>query len=141
MRSPRQRVAAVPSSMGMPSAGVRVLQIIRVVRPCAADHLEMAAIRMQETPAAGGSDLDHDLALVHQAVMQTAQGHEIGELRFAALGPVLDVMCVDVALVRAAGETTAAVAAIERAADTRWDAAGLAPDIERLALRILEDPQ
>jgi hypothetical protein len=100
MRSPRQRVAAVLLSMRMPSAACASSQVIRVIRLSTADHLERAAIRMQETPAADGSGLDRDLPLVHQAVMQTAQGHEIGELRFAALGPVLDVMRIDVALVR-----------------------------------------
>src|SRR3984957_10329020 len=118
-----------------------VLQVIRVVGLRAANHLEMAAVRMQETPAAGGRRLDRDLALVNQAVVQAAQGDEIGEFGLSAVGPVLDVVRIDVALMSAAGETAAAVAGIERAADRRRNAARFAPDIERLALRILEYAQ
>jgi hypothetical protein len=74
MRSPRQRVAAVSLSMEMPRA-VCVFQLLPVVRGGvgAADHLEVPAARMQEAPAALGTRLDRDLALVHQAVVQPAR--------------------------------------------------------------------
>jgi hypothetical protein len=42
-------------------------------------------------------------------MMQTAQGHQIRELGLPAIGPVLDVVGVDIALVRAAGKAAAAI--------------------------------
>ena len=107
----------------------------------AADHLEVPSVRVQEAPAASGRGLDPDLSLVHQAVVQAAQGHEVGEFGLPAVGPVLDVMRIDIALVGAAGEAAAAVAGRERAADRGRNAARLAPHIERLALLVLEHAQ
>ena len=65
--------------------------------------------------------------------------NEVGQLGLASLGPVLHVMGIHVARVRATGKSTAAITCIERAAQRRRDAARLAPDIERLPLRVLED--
>ncbi len=74
-------------------------------------------------------------------MVQAAQGDEVRELGLPAVGPVLDVVRVDIALVRATGEAAAAIAGVERAADRRGDAAGFAPDIERLAALGLEHLQ
>jgi len=72
--------------------------------------LEHLAAALDEAPRAIVQPLDDDPTLVHRPVMRTAQRHEIRQLGLAALGPVLDVVPVDVALVRAAGEHTALVA-------------------------------
>ena len=71
--------------------------------------------------------------------MPVAQQYEVREAGRAALRPVLDVMRVDVAALRAAGKTAAAVARPQRAPDRRRHRAGLAADIERLAVAVLDD--
>src|SRR6266404_9845061 len=50
---------------------------------------------------------------------------------------MMDVMGIDIALMRASRESAAAVAALQRAAYRGRDTAGLAADIEGLALFIL----
>ena len=55
------------------------------------------------------------------------------------IGPVPDVMAVEPVSGGAAGEAAPAVAARERAAHRRRDAAGAAPDAERLAVRSIDD--
>ena len=52
-----------------------------------------------------------DVAFVDLAMMKAAQSHKVGELRFAAMSPVPDVMPVEIASVWAAGKTTAAFVA------------------------------
>jgi hypothetical protein len=56
------------------------------------------------------------------------------------LGPVLDVVRVDVVLAIAARERAAAVPRPERALEQRRHRALLAPDVERRALGIFRDP-
>jgi len=60
-------------------------------------------------------------------------------LRLPALGPMLDMVGIQIALIGAAGETASRIADVERAADRRRDAAGLAPHIERFAPLGLDD--
>jgi len=105
----------------------------------ATDHVEIFALRIQKAPATVGEGLDGDLAFMNQAVMPSAKRHEIGELGFAAVSPVLDMMCIYVAAMRAAGKTAAGVPRVQRTADRGWNAARLAADIERLAVRVFED--
>jgi hypothetical protein len=50
--------------------------------------------------------------------LKGAQRHEIVELGFSAVGPVLDVMGVRVAVARAAGEAAAAITAAPPRAST-----------------------
>jgi hypothetical protein len=57
-------------------------------------------------------------------MMAAAQGHEVGELGVSAIGPVLDVMGVEVALMGAAGKAATAVPGVQGAADGGRDAAG-----------------
>ena len=73
-----------------------------------------------------------------QAVMQAAQGHEIGEFGFPAVGPVLDVVCIDVTLMRATRESTTAVTGVERPTNRGGNGAGLASHIEGLAVFVLK---
>src|SRR5688572_23831100 len=49
------------------------------------------------------------------SVMEAAETHEVRRLRFAALGPVLYVVSIDVSRVRAAGKATALVASFQKA--------------------------
>jgi hypothetical protein len=62
--------------------------------------------------------------------MRTAQGDEIGELGLAAVGPVLDVMCIEIVLVSAAGKAAAGIPSMQRAPDRGGNGAGLASDVE-----------
>ena len=54
---------------------------------------------------------------MHQPVMMAAQQHQVAKARFTAIRPVTDVVCVHEACGRATRETTAAVPALERAAE------------------------
>ncbi len=92
-----------------------------------------------EPPGAVVAALDPQAPFMHRAVMEAAQRDEVGQLRRTTLGPMLDVVAVDVALVGAAREHTATIARAQSATQRRRDAAGLACHVERLALRILED--
>jgi len=53
--------------------------------------------------------LDRDLALVHQSMVESAEGDEIWKFRSASMGPVLHMMAVDIAPEAAAGEPAALV--------------------------------
>ena len=64
--------------------------------------------------------------------IETASNH--GVHLHPAVGPVLDVMAVQTVGGGAAGEAASTVAACKRTAHRRWDAAGSAPDAERLAV-------
>jgi hypothetical protein len=46
-------------------------------------------------------------------MMQAAQGYQIGEFGRSTIGPMLDVVCIDITLMRAAWET-APMNSIER---------------------------
>lgn len=59
-------------------------------------------------------------AFVHQPVMMAAELHEVVEARLATVGPVLDVVAVDVTRAGAAREAAAAVAGVQCAAHCRW---------------------
>ena len=59
---------------------------------------------------AGGVRVDAQAAFVHLPVMEAAQGRQVGQLRLAALGPVMHLVPVDVPAVRAAGEDAPFVA-------------------------------
>jgi hypothetical protein len=50
--------------------------------------------------------LDADAAFVHGTVMKATQGDEVGQFRLASSRPMMNVMAVDVPLMRAAGEDT-----------------------------------
>src|SRR5690349_17163037 len=71
--------------------------------------------------------------------MEAAEGYEVGGLGFAAMRPVLYVVRVDVVGVRASGEAATSIARVECAAKCWWNAWGLATDVERLALVVLQN--
>jgi len=77
-------------------------------------------------------------ALVDGAMMEAAQRNQVGRLGLTAIRPVLDVVHVDVAGVAASGESAALVAGGEQTAQRRGDDAGLASDVEWLAVRIFD---
>jgi hypothetical protein len=67
-------------------------------------------VRVDESPRSVVEALDAEATLMHGAVMETAQRDEVRQFRCAALGPVVDVVAVDVSDVAASGEHTALVA-------------------------------
>ena len=62
----------------------------------------------RHAPSSQRTDLQ--APFVHRAVMEPAQRDQVRELRLAAVGPMLDVMPVDVPFVAAPGENAAFVA-------------------------------
>ena len=87
---------------------------------------------VDESPRSIVEALDAEAALMHGAVMETAQRDEVRQFRCAAIGPMVDVVAVDVSHVPASGEHTAPVARFERATQRGRDAARLAAHVERL---------
>ena len=75
--------------------------------------------RVREHGLARCPHLDRVAAFVDQAVVMAAQQDEVVEAGLAAVGPVVDMVGVDEAAGRAAGEAAARVAALERAAQGR----------------------
>src|SRR5580698_1232505 len=65
--------------------------------------------------------------------MEATELHQIRQLRLASLGPMMNMVCVDVPRVRTTRESATSIACVERTANRRWNATRLAPDIERLA--------
>ena len=80
------------------------------------DAVDSDAVRLHESQRAVIEYFDANAAFVHGVMMEPAQRHEVGWLRLAAVGPVLDVMRIDVASVRAAGKAAALVARIQQRA-------------------------
>ena len=70
--------------------------------------------------------------------MPAAEQDEVVHARLAALRPVLDVVGIDEAMVLAAREAAAAVAAPERSTQGGRNRTCLAPDRERLAVPLLQ---
>jgi len=75
---------------------------------------------------------------MHGTMVKAAQRDEIGGLRFTAVGPVLDVMRVEVTRIRAAGETASFVAGVQHASQRSGNRARLASDVEWLAVIVLD---
>jgi hypothetical protein len=72
-------------------------------------------------------------------MMGAAEIHETGQLGLTAIGPVLDVVGIEIAPMGAAGKAAAGIAGIERAADGGRNGAGFAPHVERLTVFGLEE--
>ena len=70
--------------------------------------------------------------------MPAAEQDEVVHARLAAARPVLDVVGIDEAMVLAAREAAAAVAAPERSTQGGRNRACLPPDRERLAVTLLQ---
>jgi hypothetical protein len=80
------------------------------------NSVDGSAVRLHESQCAVIGSFDANAAFVNGAVVEAAERHEVGRFGFAAIGPVLDVMCIDITRVRAAGEAAAFVASIQEAA-------------------------
>src|SRR4029079_8121835 len=78
--------------------------------------------------------LDANAALVHGAMVKAAEREEIGRFGFPAVGPMLDVMGVDVASVSTAGKAATFVARIPETSKRGGDSSRLAAHVERLAI-------
>ena len=89
--------------------------------------------------AAARVAMDREPAFVQQRVVMRAEQREVLEARVAAIGPVADVVRVDVARATAARERAAAIARPERALERRRHRALLAADVERRAALVLDD--
>lgn len=96
-------------------------------------------VGFDESPRAVVEALDHDAALVHLAMMEAAQRDEVRELRFATVGPVTDVMAVDITCVRAAREQAATVARIHCPAQRGRNRSRATTHIERFPALVLVD--
>ena len=68
------------------------------------------AARLREPPCAVIEPFDDEPAFVHRAMMKPAERHQVRKLGLATIGPVPDVMPIDVACVSATREATAFVA-------------------------------
>ena len=87
---------------------------------------------VDESPRSVVEALDAEAALMHRAVMETAQRDEVRQFRRAAVDPMVDVVAVDVSHVAASREHTAFVARLElttSASARRADNVGGSPAI------------
>ena len=100
--------------------------------------VERSAVGPHETECAVGERLNGDAAFVHGAMMMTTQQHEVGGFRLAAVRPVLNVMGIDIARVRAPWKAATPVTSFQCAAERWRNAPGFLPDIQRFALFVLE---
>lgn len=66
------------------------------------DAVEALTVWFQEANRAVVQYMYLDFALVHRTVVEPAERHEIRQLRLAAVSPVMNVMCIDVARIAAA---------------------------------------
>ena len=96
---------------------------------------ERPSARVDELHGAVLANSHAESAFVEQAVVAAAQQHEVRELRFAAVGPVDDVVRVTV-LRGTAREAATPVAELQSAPDRRWNRAGLAVEAEDLACSV-----
>src|ERR1700722_12763456 len=72
--------------------------------------------------------------------MKATELHQIRQLGLASVGPMMDVVRVDIPRVRTTRESATAIACVERTAGRRRNATRLAPHIERLAPLIFHHP-
>jgi len=83
-------------------------------------------------------DLDLNPSFMHAVMMPATQAQKIGRLGLAAVGPVVDVVCVHVALIAAAGEAAALITGVQHSAQAGRDGACFAADVEWLALVVFD---
>ena len=142
MRLPRQPVAAVLRIDFYAALGVRGRQVSPIrqwLRVPWRATVQRFTPGIGETPRAVIAALHLHAAFMHRAMVEPAQRGQVRQFGLAAIRPVLDVVPVHVALVIAPREYAAFVARRERTAHRRRDTAGLATDIERLALLVFGD--
>ena len=101
-------------------------------------HLrDRAAGRVGEFRDALVAHLDAVAAFVHQAVVMATEQDEVVHFRFSAVGPVLDMVGVNVLVGSAAGETAAVIAALQGAAYGGRNRAAAPADVQSVAIFIL----
>ena len=91
---------------------------------------------IEKIPAIAAVGFDPAAAFVQQRMVRTAQQHEIRQRRFATVGPVLNVMTVNVATVGTTGKPAGAIAQMQCSIDCGWNRAGLATDRKRYTVSI-----
>jgi hypothetical protein len=79
------------------------------------------------------------LPFMHEPMVEGTEEHQIRELGRPALRPMVDVMAVDVTLVRTAREPTTAITRLQGLTQGRRDTVGFTSDIERFALLVFKD--
>ncbi len=90
------------------------------------------AVSSTEADLATFKVLDARATLVNEAVVSSAEAHEVGELGFAAINPVFDVVAIDNG-VRAARKSAAIIAERQRAVNRGWNGSRLATNVDGLA--------
>jgi hypothetical protein len=94
------------------------------------------AFRREEQQPAIVTALEGIAAFMHQPMVMSAEQHQVIRARLSTIGPVADVMRIDMVMLGAARKPAAAITMIEEAADGRRDGAGLAPDVQRFAVGV-----
>jgi hypothetical protein len=112
--------------------------VITHIRSAITASRHRAPVRPPEEPPVAIILIDPEAALVHQRVVLAAEQHQVGETRFTARRPVLDVVRIDEASASAAGEAAPLVACPERPFDGFRHDTGLAPDAQRLVMPVLD---
>ena len=89
--------------------------------------MEWPSPRMEELHGAISSHPHLEAAFVQEPVVPATQKHQVRELRFAAIRPVMDMVRVAVPG-SAAGEAASAIPELQSSPDRRWNGARLATD-------------
>src|SRR5688572_13388289 len=84
-------------------------------------------------------ELDRAAVLVQEAMVERAERDRVLEAGVSAVGPVHDVVGLEVEAVRAAGKPARSIALQERPLHRARDRAPLAADGERRAVLVLDD--
>lgn len=79
--------------------------------------LNAAVALVEEMPAVDGVGFDAKAAFVQQAMVRGAEQHQVAKFGFAAVGPMLNMVAVDVTAMGAAGKAAGAVAQQQGALD------------------------
>jgi hypothetical protein len=93
----------------------QVLPVGRGAGVIRGDTVERASIGSDKAQCAVIESLRHDSAFMHLTAMKAAQLNQIAQLSLPSLAPVMGVVCIPVACVRAPREAAAVIARIQRA--------------------------
>jgi hypothetical protein len=83
--------------------------------------------------------LHSEAGFVHEAMVGRAEQQKVVERGFTTLGPMVDVVGIEIAFVVTTGERAGAVAGEERAFERRWNGSLFAPHVECLAVSVIDD--
>ncbi len=98
--------------------------------------VDEAVAVVEKVPAMRTICFDPTAAFMQQRMVGTAQQHEIRQLGFSAVGPVLNVVAVDIAAVGATRKSARAIAQPQCAIDGGRNRPGFAANGQRLAVQI-----